>query len=280
MPNINSKTLFKPASGSGMSYKQQVDNALSKNPNSIDYHRIVMLSAMKTTTKDGKDIVLAEFGVALDQKDPATLVKEDARFGLKNSFRRDDAGNLVVKDGETADKTADGVNHYQTSSLQPISMESYNKIIKNAAQTPRLDKDGNQVYNQKKDAQGNPVGPQTPIYYAVFEAPLRRVEKVVTDKNGVEVRDPNTHQVYTDMYYAPVLEAAHFFETENGKIKMDGKKPVTIPPFDAQKHFDNAKLASTLESKAAVKEAASVQAQAQAEAEGQLVPPEDDGPDY
>ena len=261
MPNIKNDTLFTPLSKT-MSYKKQVEAAIKAKKEGtgkgVDYYRIVMMNAIKTTTKDGKPMVLAEFGTALDQKDPSDLVKADARFGLKNNFKRDANGNFVDKeDAEpVVNSKGETVKQHVNSKLQPISEEMYNKIITTAAQTPRLDKDGNQVFNENKN-----TGVKSPIYYAVFEAPLRRVEKVVKDANGVEVRDPATGQARKDMYYAPVLEAAHFFQTdpETGKaLKGADGKPVLLPAFDANKHFENAQIASKLPE---------VQAEAQTQAE-------------
>lgn len=261
MPNIKNDTLFTPLSKT-MSYKKQVEAAIKAKKDGkgkgVDYYRIVMMNAIKTTTKDGKPMVLAEFGTALDQKDPDTLVKADARFGLKNNFKRDENGNFVDKEDAEPVVNAKGetVKQHVNSKLQPISEEMYNKIITTAAQTPRLDKTGNQVFNENKN-----TGVKSPIYYAVFEAPLRRVEKVVKDANGVEVRDPATGQARKDMYYAPVLEAAHFFQTdpETGKaLKGADGKPVLLPAFDANKHFENAQKAS---------EKPEVQAQTQTQAE-------------
>lgn len=264
MPNIKNDTLFTPLSKT-MSYKKQVEAAVeaARKPGStskgVDYYRIVMMNAIKTTTKDGKPMVLAEFGTALDQKKESDLVKADARFGLKNNFKRDANGNFVDKEDAEPVVNAKGetVKQHVNSKLQPISEEMYNKIITTAAQTPRLDKDGNQVFNENKN-----TGVKSPIYYAVFEAPLRRVEKVVKDANGVEVRDPATGQARKDMYYAPVLEAAHFFQTdpETGKaLKGADGKPVLLPAFDANKHFENAQKASKLPE---------VQAQAEAKTAG------------
>lgn len=250
MPNIKNDTLFTPLSKT-MSYKKQVEAAMQAKREGrgkgVDYYRIVMMNAIKTTTKDGKPMVLAEFGTALDQKDPSMLVKADARFGLKNNFKRDASGNFVDKEDAEPVTNAKGetVKQHVNSKLQPISEEMYNKIITTAAQTPRLDKDGNQVFNENKN-----TGVKSPIYYAVFEAPLRRVEKVVKDANGIEVRDPATNQVRKDMYYAPVLEAAHFYKTdpETGKALKDADgKVVLLDAFNPDKHFENAKIASAME---------------------------------
>jgi len=211
----------------------------------IEMTRIVMSNYMGpyTDTK-GKAYYLCEFNKALDQMDKSELVKEDARFGLKNNFQRDDKGNFIQQVDDkgqpmtTINEKGETVPMYKNASLQRVDKEKFDNLMKNGIHTPRLKQDGTPVVNKENRA----------IDYVVFKAALQRVERPVTamDKDTKvisNVIDPETGKQRIDTYYAPVLD---YIQTKDMTFGPDGKatdvKP--IPQFDAAKHYENAKYAS------------------------------------